>query len=190
MSFQEKSLTNFSHLQITEQSSVSVDKETTERDTMLRRELESVQNLNKIIEKTVSGLTKAQENMEIVDKTVKDADKLLELWIKILNQTEHTQQLVLNKRWHGATKDLLDIENELSKTIEQPQEIKSFQVSEKKISAKEAKKELSNMSYLNNSGIDNEKRMKKRETTKTYIRNKKTTVSATNKENTKKNYKK
>ncbi|KTW30983.1 uncharacterized protein T551_01535 [Pneumocystis jirovecii RU7] len=191
MSFQDDPLTNFSRLQIAGQSGISSDKEVSERDTMLLKELESVQKLNRVIEKAISGLTKAQENMEIVEQTVKDADKLLEQWIKILNQTEHTQQLVLNKKWHGATKDLLDLENEVSKTIEQPQETKSFEVSEKKISAKEVKKDLSNTSYVNTSGVvDSGKRVKKKETAKTYTQNKKTTVSATSKENIKKSYRK
>ncbi|KAG4304660.1 hypothetical protein PORY_002053 [Pneumocystis oryctolagi] len=178
MDFQE-SLTDFSRLQITEQSCPLEDTEMSERDLTLVKELESVQNLNKVIEKTIFGLEKAQENMEIVERTVKDADKLLEQWIKILNQTEHTQRLVLNKKWYGATKDLLDIENEISRTKEQLQEAKSFEIQEKKIT-KEAKKELSNITYINNSDAMSSGRKARKEVTNTYTQNKKTT-SKTNK---------
>ena len=34
-----------------------------------------------------------------------NADKLLDKWVRILSQTEHTQRLLFNKGWHGATRD-------------------------------------------------------------------------------------
>lgn len=34
-----------------------------------------------------------------------NADKLLDMWVRILSQTEHTQRLLFNPEWHGATRD-------------------------------------------------------------------------------------
>ncbi|EMR10845.1 hypothetical protein PNEG_00991 [Pneumocystis murina B123] len=179
MEFQERLLGSSSETQMTGQSGSFSDCNMSERDSMLLQELNGVKNLNKVIEKVICGLLKVQEDMEHVDKTVKDVDKLLEKWIKILNQTEHTQRLILNKKWHGATKDILDAENELLKMKEQAQETKSFEVSEKKI--KETKRELSNISYISNSDkMDDKRKVKQKETTKTYTHNRKL-FSTTNK---------
>lgn len=151
--------------QIGGQSGPLLDSSMSERDSMLLQELNGVKNLNKVVEKVISGLSKAQEDMEHVDKTVKDVDKLLEKWIKILNQAEHTQRLILDKKWHGGTKDVLDAENEALKTKERAQEAKSFETSEKK--AKQAKGELSNITYISNSDKMYDKRKaKQKEATK------------------------
>ncbi|KAG5440190.1 hypothetical protein PCANB_001759 [Pneumocystis canis] len=190
MDSQEEPLTNFSHLQIDTQQCSFIDENASERDINLFKELESVKNLNKVIENAISGLSKAQKNMELVELVVNDTDKLLEKWIKILNQAEHTQRLILNKKWYGATKDLLDIENEQSKIIEKTLETKSFEVMEKKTTIKENKKELSNISYINNSYATQRKRTKQKESANISTQSKKSTLSSTSKENTKKSYRK
>lgn len=41
-----------------------------------------------------------------------NASTLLNIWMRILSQTEHNQRLVLNPSWRGATQDLSDMENE------------------------------------------------------------------------------
>ena len=40
------------------------------------------------------------------------ANALLNLWIRVLSQAEHTQRLLLSGHWEGASKDLNDIEAE------------------------------------------------------------------------------
>lgn len=82
------------------------------REAALRRELESVRNVNKVIEGVVESLQKAKDNMGTVSKTVQNASTLLQTWTRILSQTEHNQRLILNPQWQGATQDLADIEDE------------------------------------------------------------------------------
>lgn len=47
-----------------------------------------------------------------VSQTVTNASTLLNTWTSILSQTEHSQRLILNPNWKGATQDLQDIEND------------------------------------------------------------------------------
>ena len=79
------------------------------RDEQLTHELESLQRLNGTLGSVSNALAMAQNNMESLYETVESSDRLLDLWIKTLSQTEHTQRLLLNGRWHGATKDLDDL---------------------------------------------------------------------------------
>ncbi|OCL06200.1 hypothetical protein AOQ84DRAFT_321782 [Glonium stellatum] len=82
------------------------------RDAALRKELDSVRNVNKVIEDVVESLQKARSNMDTVSRTVHNASTLLQTWTRILSQTEHNQRLILNRSWQGATQDLADLENE------------------------------------------------------------------------------
>ena len=101
------------------------------REAALRMELESVRNVNKVIEGVVESLQKAKSNMHVrsvssgttqphthtnqrqtVSRTVNNASTLLQTWTRILSQTEHNQRLILNPQWQGATQDLVDIQEE------------------------------------------------------------------------------
>ncbi|KAF2280262.1 uncharacterized protein EI97DRAFT_447820 [Westerdykella ornata] len=82
------------------------------REAALRQELESVRNVNRVIEGVLESLQKARDNMDTVSRTVHNASTLLQTWTRILSQTEHNQRLILNPQWQGASQDLLDIQNE------------------------------------------------------------------------------
>ncbi|KAF1829599.1 hypothetical protein BDW02DRAFT_509536 [Decorospora gaudefroyi] len=82
------------------------------REAALRKELESIRNVNRVIEGVVESLQKAKDNMATVSSTVQNASTLLQTWTRILSQTEHSQRLVLNPQWQGASQDLADIEDE------------------------------------------------------------------------------
>lgn len=47
--------------------------------------------------------------MKDFQKTVKQTEQLLGLWVRILSQSEHTQKILLEGRWQGASKDLEDV---------------------------------------------------------------------------------
>ncbi|KIW10468.1 hypothetical protein PV08_11432 [Exophiala spinifera] len=83
-----------------------------ERDAALRRELESVRQVNETIEGLIQSLQKAKDNMRTVNNTVGAASTLLNTWTRILSQTEHNQRLILDPSWHGASQDIADIEEE------------------------------------------------------------------------------
>ncbi|KAF2096970.1 hypothetical protein NA57DRAFT_77220 [Rhizodiscina lignyota] len=82
------------------------------REATLRTELDSVRNINRVVEDMVSSLQKAKSNMSTVNNTVNQSTTLLQTWTRILSQTEHNQRLILNPNWQGASQDLADIENE------------------------------------------------------------------------------
>ncbi|ORY14834.1 DASH complex subunit Duo1-domain-containing protein [Clohesyomyces aquaticus] len=82
------------------------------REAALRKELENVRNINRVIEGVVESLEKAKNNMNTVSRTVHNASTLLHTWTRILSQTEHNQRLILNPQWQGASQDLVDSQNE------------------------------------------------------------------------------
>ncbi|KAF2828692.1 hypothetical protein CC86DRAFT_392896 [Ophiobolus disseminans] len=102
------------------------------REVALRRELESIKNVNKVIEGVVESLQKAKDNMETVSKTVQNASTLLQTWTRILSQTEHNQRLILNPQWQGASDDLVAIEEE---------ETNRQQAAERRVAEEQARRE-------------------------------------------------
>ncbi|CAN9083421.1 unnamed protein product [Alternaria alternata] len=102
------------------------------REAALRRELESIRNVNKVIEGVVESLQKAKDNMATVSRTVQNASTLLQTWTRILSQTEHNQRLILNPQWQGASQDLIDIEEE---------EVHRQQAAQRRAAEEQARKE-------------------------------------------------
>ncbi|KAI5788426.1 DASH complex subunit Duo1-domain-containing protein [Geopyxis carbonaria] len=85
-----------------------IDQEAIEES--LRAERDGVHQINTVIEGVVSSLQKARQNMEVVSTTVNNANKLLDIWVRILSQTEHTQRLLLSEQWQGLTADMASVE--------------------------------------------------------------------------------
>ena len=79
----------------------------------LQRELSSLRSMNHVITGITRSLEKAKSNMDTVSATVTNASTLLKTWTRILSQAEHTQSLILNPNWQGATQDIADAENEV-----------------------------------------------------------------------------
>ncbi|KAJ9316830.1 hypothetical protein DTO271D3_2963 [Paecilomyces variotii] len=82
------------------------------REAALRNELQSVRNINQVIEGLLESLDRAKGNMTTVSRTVNSASTLLNTWTRILSQTEHNQRLILNPNWQGASQDIADMEHE------------------------------------------------------------------------------
>ncbi|GAD99120.1 hypothetical protein PVAR5_7826 [Paecilomyces variotii No. 5] len=82
------------------------------REAALRNELQSVRNINQVIEGLLESLDRAKGNMTTVSRTVNSASTLLNTWTRILSQTEHNQRLILNPNWQGASQDIADMEQE------------------------------------------------------------------------------
>ncbi|KAF2153230.1 hypothetical protein K461DRAFT_137450 [Myriangium duriaei CBS 260.36] len=86
--------------------------EDTERDNVLRKELEKIRGVNQVVERVIESLERSRGNMNTVHTSVRSASTLLDTWTRILSQTEHNQRLLLNPEWRGATQDMEDMENE------------------------------------------------------------------------------
>ncbi|KAI0129486.1 DASH complex subunit Duo1-domain-containing protein [Xylariales sp. AK1849] len=82
------------------------------REAALQRELSGVRQINELIEGVIGTLERARGNMGTVSKTVNTASTLLNTWTRILSQTEHSQRLLLNPDWKGASQDMADAEEE------------------------------------------------------------------------------
>lgn len=93
-------------------ASRSVDEDSNAQEAALRQELADVRKVNEAIEGVVESLRKAKQNMGTVDNTVTAASSLLNMWTRILSQTEHNQRLILDPEWQGASQDIADTEND------------------------------------------------------------------------------
>ncbi|KAJ9662263.1 hypothetical protein H2201_006194 [Coniosporium apollinis] len=113
------------------------------REATLRKELESVRNINKVIEDVVSSLEKAKSNMDTVHRTVTSASTLLNTWTRILSQTEHNQRLILNPNWHGASQDLADIESEAFQRQQAAEQSRIHEQMRREAAARKAEEEES-----------------------------------------------
>ncbi|KAK4570395.1 hypothetical protein LTR86_002475 [Recurvomyces mirabilis] len=82
------------------------------REARLQSELGRLQEINRIITSVTGSLEKSRQNMGTVQQTVENASTLLGTWTRILSQTEYNQRLILNPNWHGASKDLEEMEGE------------------------------------------------------------------------------
>ncbi|KAK7203333.1 DASH complex subunit Duo1-domain-containing protein [Myxozyma melibiosi] len=81
------------------------DDATAYREERLLLELEQVKAMNASIDTVLDSIRVAESNLDRVTRTTRNVDSLLDLWIRILSQTEHTQRLVFDSEWEGATKD-------------------------------------------------------------------------------------
>ncbi|KAK9235128.1 DASH complex subunit Duo1-domain-containing protein [Lipomyces kononenkoae] len=75
------------------------------REDRLLQELEQVRSVNASITAVLDAITVAESNLEKVVTTTRNVDSLLNLWMRILSQTEHTQRIIFDPKWEGATKD-------------------------------------------------------------------------------------
>lgn len=91
-------------------------------------ELANLQKLNSVIENVISALDASTINTENVNSTVQNADKLLDLWIRVLSRSDQAQKLILDEGWQGATGDLQAIEHEQSQASRRAQEQQQAQI--------------------------------------------------------------
>ncbi|KAK9365577.1 DASH complex subunit Duo1-domain-containing protein [Lipomyces kononenkoae] len=75
------------------------------REDRLLQELEQVRSVNASVTAVLDAITVAESNLEKVVTTTRNVDSLLNLWMRILSQTEHTQRLIFDPKWEGVTKD-------------------------------------------------------------------------------------
>ncbi|KAA8916553.1 hypothetical protein TRICI_001307 [Trichomonascus ciferrii] len=76
-----------------------------ERQQTLEAELEQVRQTNDVMDGVNEAIEKAENDLDVVLNTVQNTDKLLDMWVKILSQTEHTQKLLFDSNWQGLTRD-------------------------------------------------------------------------------------
>ncbi|KAF5112800.1 hypothetical protein DV454_003988 [Geotrichum candidum] len=99
------SLTGLKEIVEADKDTNSVDDD--EHQARLEQELEQIRQVNDVTEGVIESLKVTELNLDVrnVLMGAQNADKLLDKWVRILSQTEHTQRLLFNKGWHGATRD-------------------------------------------------------------------------------------
>ena len=82
----------------------------------LDRELLHLRRLNATVERVIAAVDASSDNTKSVDATVVNADKLLDLYIRVLGRADAAQRLVLDPSWRGASDDVTRMDSELRRT--------------------------------------------------------------------------
>ncbi|CAG8623444.1 2058_t:CDS:2 [Paraglomus occultum] len=69
----------------------------------LKREYQAVMKLNETFTAVNDNLIGAREKLQQFADTMDQTDTLLDIWIKILSQSLHTQRLLSDPSWQGQT---------------------------------------------------------------------------------------
>ncbi|KAI8379174.1 DASH complex subunit Duo1-domain-containing protein [Radiomyces spectabilis] len=83
------------------QPPVEDQKNSAEVNARLRRDYETVQSLNRSIESIIQDFQEATGKIQTFADTVDQTNQLLDVWMHILSQTEHTKRLLEDPQWHG-----------------------------------------------------------------------------------------
>lgn len=122
-----------------------------EREQTLIAELDQVRQVNDVMEGVLESIDTAEVNLETVLTTTKNANKVLDTWVSILSQTEHTKNLLFNEQWHGATKD---------DELQQEREVALQQKREKERQERERKQREQEVARKKQHELDERKRLK------------------------------
>jgi septal ring factor EnvC (AmiA/AmiB activator) len=74
-----------------------------QRQRALQAELDQVKSVNQVIRKVTGAVDKASSDVNTMAVATANANQLLDLWVRVLSQTEHNYRLLSNKHWQGAT---------------------------------------------------------------------------------------
>lgn len=83
-----------------------------QRQAALEAELHTLRTVNSALREAITSLQHAQAGAHRLHSASASAGALLDAWTRILGQTEHTQRLLLNPEWKGASDDVLERERE------------------------------------------------------------------------------
>ncbi|KAI8575736.1 hypothetical protein K450DRAFT_260213 [Umbelopsis ramanniana AG] len=89
-----------------------------------KQELEAVRKLNSAVQTINLNLEHSKANLQQFKQTVNQTNQLLDMWILILSQTEHTKRLMEDPEWEGGQLDAQRIEHELQESQREKNERK------------------------------------------------------------------
>ncbi|KAJ9114997.1 hypothetical protein QFC22_005325 [Naganishia vaughanmartiniae] len=88
------------------------------RDERLRAALFELKKMNEVFENYASALEATRHHNERLAARTAQTSQLLDQYVSLLSQTEHTQRLILDKRWTGLNDDVQLAEEEERLRIE------------------------------------------------------------------------
>ncbi|KAJ9095597.1 hypothetical protein QFC21_005468 [Naganishia friedmannii] len=89
-----------------------------QRDERLRAALFELKKMNEVFENYASALEATRHHNERLAARTAQTSQLLDQYVSLLSQTEHTQRLILDKRWTGLNDDVQLAEEEERSRLE------------------------------------------------------------------------
>ncbi|PLW06117.1 hypothetical protein PCASD_23272, partial [Puccinia coronata f. sp. avenae] len=78
----------------------------TERNQELENERDWLRDINRLLKKSADEMDTIKDNLANVQSATETSHELLDLYSKILTQTEHTKDLLSNPNWQGFSADM------------------------------------------------------------------------------------
>lgn len=88
------------------------------RQLALEKELQQLTKINETVSTMIQAIRSTQTNIMKTQDSTENTDKLLNQWIRILSQTNFTNEILQNPHWNGLT-EIEDGEIELKLVEEQ-----------------------------------------------------------------------
>ncbi|KAI9006294.1 DASH complex subunit Duo1-domain-containing protein [Phycomyces nitens] len=66
-----------------------------------RHEYEAIKSINHVIEQVIENFGKSSTHIKELAETVNQSELLLDKWISLMSQAEHTKRLLEDPDWHG-----------------------------------------------------------------------------------------
>ncbi|KAL0074954.1 DASH complex subunit Duo1-domain-containing protein [Phycomyces blakesleeanus] len=70
-------------------------------NTQRRHEYEAIKGINRVMGQVIENFGKSSTHIKELAETVNESEQLLDRWIAVLSQTEHTKRLLEDPDWHG-----------------------------------------------------------------------------------------
>ncbi|KAI1295318.1 hypothetical protein EDD11_007867 [Mortierella claussenii] len=118
----------------------------------IQSELEETRRLVKAFDAIDASMTETRDKLKTFYKTADETNTLLDMWIRVLSQTEHTQKLLQDPAWEGQYMES-EIENpSVSFGLNQQQEeARDKEYQERKAAYQQAMEEASGTNNYNSS---------------------------------------
>ncbi|KAG0242075.1 hypothetical protein BGW41_004891 [Actinomortierella wolfii] len=81
----------------------------------IAQELADAKRMVQAFDAIDSSMTEAREKLKIFYKTADETNTLLDMWIRLLSQTEHTLNLLQDPDWEGKTKEEIQAQEAMEK---------------------------------------------------------------------------
>ncbi|KAG2226066.1 hypothetical protein INT45_011683 [Circinella minor] len=92
-----------------------------ELNAQLRQEFEQLRKLNQTAQALLESFEQTRSNFDAFEASVDQTDQLLDLWTKILSQSEHTKQRLEDPKYHGSASPTQSLSSTLPPALQQLQ---------------------------------------------------------------------
>ncbi|KAJ1964183.1 hypothetical protein GGI12_001587 [Dipsacomyces acuminosporus] len=85
-------------------------------------ELEELRRVRRALSKMNHGIENVQHQIKYFNSNVSQTTQLLDIWVRILSQTAHSQAFLANEEWQGGAMDTVKLNDLVQRDIQRQEE--------------------------------------------------------------------